>query len=55
MKRWRAEIRHKDGESAIHEIEEISDLHNIVERGRDFNDIWEIKVTYQLSGFGLSQ
>jgi hypothetical protein len=44
MKRWRAEISYPNG-IAVHTFEEIEELHNIVERGPDWNCIENIVIT----------
>lgn len=48
--RWLAEITYMTdaGQNVVqHDVEELEDLHDIVERGPDWNAIDEIKVTLQ--------
>ena len=44
VKRWKATIITCDHEVAQHEIEELSELHDIIERGRNFYEIAEIRI-----------
>ena len=44
--RWTATIKSIEGGETVHEIEEIEDLQEIVERGINFSDIAEIVITY---------
>jgi hypothetical protein len=49
-KRWMAEITYRDGtEPQVVAFEEIADLHDIVERGPNWNAIEQIVVTLNLS------
>jgi hypothetical protein len=47
MKRWKVKIKYSTGEVNIHEIEEISELQNIVEEGPDFSNLKKISFEYQ--------
>lgn len=44
--RWMAEITYRDGSApTLHRFEEIEDLDELIERGRDWNDIDQITIT----------
>ena len=53
-KRWMAEITYRNGTPpSLVQFEEIADLHNIVERGPDWNEIEQIVVTLNRSSATL--
>jgi hypothetical protein len=51
--RWKAEIMFRDGTEDIRTFEEIKELHNIVERGPDWNEIDKIVFTLNRRSDGL--
>jgi hypothetical protein len=54
MKRWRAKVHYRKsaqslvgGKTDVYEVDELEELHNLVERGPDFNAIKKIVIRYQ--------
>ncbi len=48
IKRWKAVITYDDGKSKEVNIEELEELHDIIEGGPDWNLINDVKITYNL-------
>lgn len=49
MKRWTAVVTYRTNNGPVdveHEIEELEDLHDLIERGPDWNTIVSIVITY---------
>jgi len=50
MERWMVEVTYLDGSTPqVFGVEELHELHNHIERGRDWRDIDKITVQYRLT------
>lgn len=51
VKRWKVVVTHRIGvttQEDVHEIEELYDLDRIIEKGPDWQQLIDIRITYQL-------